>query len=211
MSGKLCINCVNGRLAKEKRDRQEKERQESLRAELEALSHSQRVAELEAQAVEDFRRQAREQAESAARELEKRFQEKRKVPQHDPCAASHSNLLSEYEEARNKYRGELLQQINDKKRRQEAEKLDEIRQERRQLQEIEQEKQRMMAELLEESRVQRESYKNALLTQVQMKKAKLTEEEQRKVIEKMQMDEMVEKYQSSRFGFSVCESCSQRM
>lgn len=211
MSGKLCINCVNARLAKEKRDREEKERQERIREEQEALSHSQRIAELEAQAIEDFRKQAREQAESTSRELEKRFQEKRKIPQHDSSTSSQNSFFNEYEEARNKYRTELLDQINDKKRRQEAEKLKEIREERRQLEEIEQEKQRMMAELLEESRIQRENYKNALLMQVKMKKDRLSEEEQRKMIEKMQMDEMIEKYQNSRFGFSVCESCSQRM
>jgi hypothetical protein len=211
MSEKLCINCFNSRLAKQKKDLERLEREKRIKEEQLALSQSKRMAELEAEAIFECRKQMREEAEVTSRELEKRFQERRKVPKVDLNSPGTSGFLSEVEEARRKYRQELLEQINEKKKKQEEEKSNEIRIERQRIEEAEEERQRLMNELFEESRTQRENYKNTLLMQVKMKNDRVSQEEQRKMMEKIQMDEMVQRYRDSRFGFSVCEGCSQRM
>lgn len=200
MSDLYCNNCINSRLAELKRQRDQQEREHQLKYEQEALQHSQRLASLESASIELYRQQARQETEAYSKELEKKFQEKRKPPQSDPIPQFTSNF-SQLEEARRKYRDELLSQINEKQSRAQKEKLTEMEIEKKRHEEIEIQKQFMLAELVKENSIQRENYKFALMQQANLKMAKKREEEYEKQVEKMKLDEQVRKYSEEQRKF----------
>lgn len=200
MSDLLCNNCINSRLALLKRQREQQEREHQLKYEQEALEHSQRLAALESKSIEEYRQQIRQETEATSKELEKKFQEKRKIPQCDPISPPVNNL-SQYEEARRKYREELLSQINEKQSRVQQEKMNEVQIEKKRLEEIEAQKQKMLTELIKENSIQRENYKFALMQQSNLKLAKKREEEYEKQLEKIQLDEQVRKYTEEQKKF----------
>ena len=193
-----CDPCINLRLANLKKLKEQREREEKIKAEQEQINYSNRMAELEREALSESRKSLIKGTALLAKDLEEKKAKRniRSLPQTEQ--SNDIDYYKEFETRRNKYREELLSQINEKQSRKTELERAEREAEKKRLEDIETEKQRSIKELENESLIQREVYKHSLAQQVFEKNSKKAEELYQKQVERVLLDEQVRKHQEDQ-------------
>ena len=193
-----CNSCINFKLAQLKKNKEQRDREDKLRAEQEQIDHNRRIAQLESEALAQSRQALKSESQNFAKVLEEKYEQKKKrvTPETSQAPLNNSNL--EFENARLKYREELLSQMNEKRDRKSQQERTEREAERKRLEDLEAKKQRQMSELTVESLIQKETYRRVLSDQISLKKSQKDEEIYRKQVEKALLDEEIRKYQDEQ-------------
>ena len=193
-----CDSCINFKLAQLKKSKEQKDREEKLRAEQEQIEYNRRIAQLESEALAKSRQALKSETQRFAKHLEDKHEEKKKrfTPETSQITLNNSNY--EFENARLKYREELLGQMSEKRDRKSQQERAEREAERRRLEDLEVEKQRQLREMTVESLIQKESYRRMLSDQISLKKSQKDEEFYQKQVEKALLDEEIRKYKEEQ-------------
>ena len=112
-----CDSCFNYKLAQLKRLKEQKEKEDRIKYENEQLEHMKKIAEYERELYEQNRRGLRSEAQEFAKDLDRKFKEKKQRTADFSQENHNDDYQFEFFEIRNKYKNDLLAQINEKKQR----------------------------------------------------------------------------------------------
>lgn len=198
-SSLICVGCYNAQLATDKYTQRRKCHEEQIRQEAEMIQQARQQAEIERQNILQLQQQIIQANHQAGSELNnlywlrKRKEDEGRIPANKPAVSSDSYQLEV-----KAYRESLLQQMTEKERLKEQERLEALNAEReriRRLQESQLEENKIILSMVDSKRKQ---LRNDLLRQMKEKTIEKERELHEKAIERQMLEAKVEQYDLER-------------